>query len=374
MDNLRVAMVGTRFMGRAHSNAYKDVATFFDLQQEPIMQVACGLEPEDYLKEFSAKYGWKEYETNWEKVIDRDDIDIVDICTSNASHMPIAVAAAKKGKHVICEKPMARNSSEAKAMLEAAQNAGITHMVAHNYRRVPAIALAKQLIDEGKIGEIRHFNAVYYQDWLVDPKFPFVWRHDIKEGGSGAHGDMSAHTLDLALYLCGNVEAVNGVQEVFVKERPSQDGSLKPVTADDATYFIARFQNGALGSFLASRFATGRKNYMRLEVFGSEGSFIFNLERLNELEYFSRNDRDIEQGYRNIMVTENSHPYINAWWPPGHIIGWEHTFIHEVADFLTAVSLGKGVHPSFEDGYKTQLVLDAVMDSARSEKWVNIKE
>lgn len=373
MDNLRIAMIGTRFMGRAHSNAYKDVSTYFDLPQTPIMQVACGLEPEDYLKEFSVRFGWKEYETNWEKVIERDDIDVVDICTSNASHMPIAVAAAKNGKHVICEKPIARNSSEAKTMLEAAQKAGITHMVAHNYRRVPAIALAKQLIDEGKIGTIRHFNAVYYQDWLVDPLFPFVWRHDIKEGGSGAHGDMSAHTLDLALYLCGNVEAVNGAQEVFVKERPSQDGSLKPVTADDATYFIARFQNGALGSFLASRFATGRKNYMRLEVFGSEGSFVFNLERLNELEYFSRNDRDIEQGYRNIMVTENSHPYIHAWWPPGHIIGWEHTFIHEVADFLKAVSRGEDVHPNFNDGLQTQLVLDAVMDSARTEKWIKIK-
>ncbi len=204
----------------------------------------------------------------------------------------------------------------------------------------------------------------------MDPQFPFVWRHDIKEGGSGAHGDMSAHTVDLARYLCGEFDQVSGAQEIFVKERPTTDGKVMSVTADDSTYFNARFSNGALGSFLASRFATGRKNYLRMEIFGSEGALSFNLERLNELEYFSRSDSPNEQGFRNIIVTENQHPYINAWWPPGHIIGWEHTFIHEIADFLKAIAEKKQVHPGFDDGYKTQVVLDAVMESSRTGNWV----
>jgi predicted dehydrogenase len=288
--------------------------------------------------------------------------------------MEIAVAAAKNGIHVICEKPMARSAEEARKMLDAVQAAGVVHMVAHNYRRLPAIKFAKELIEAGKIGTIHHFNAVYYQDWLVDPDFPFVWRHDIVEGGSGAHGDMSAHTVDLARYLVGEFEAVNGVQEVFVKERPAEDGKRLPVTADDATYFLARFRNGALGSFLATRFATGRKNYLRLEIFGSQGALTFNLERLNELEYYSRADEGLEQGFRNILMTENKHPYMEAWWPPGHIIGWEHTFIHEIKDFLTSVSLKQPVHPDFADGLRCQLVLDAVMESARNKQWIEIPE
>jgi predicted dehydrogenase len=324
------------------------------------------------LKDFSQNFGWQTTETSWERLVERDDIDLVDICTSNATHMPIAVAAAKQGKHVICEKPLALNAAEARQMMDAAQDSGITNMVAFNYRRVPALALAKSLIEKGKIGKVHHFNAVYYQDWLVDPQFPFVWRHDAKIAGSGAHGDMNAHIVDLARFLVGDFAAVSGAQEIFVKERPTTDGKMAKVSADDATYFLAHFQSGALGSFLATRFATGRKNYLRMEIFGSEGSLSFNLERLNELEYFSRNDDILEQGFSNILVTENKHPYINAWWPPGHIIGWEHTFIHEVADLLLAIDAHKSVSADFYDGWRCQQVLDAVVESADNGTWVEI--
>jgi len=372
MKEISVGIVGTKFMGRAHSNAFMDVAHFFELPARPVMRAACGRNAAD-LQAFAARFGWQTTETSWERLVARDDIDLVDICTSNVTHMPIAVAAAKAGKHVFCEKPLAMNATEARRMLDAAREAGVRHMVAFNYRRVPAIVLAKQLIDAGKIGTIRHFNAVYYQDWLVDPNFSIVWRHDIKEAGSGAHGDMSAHIVDLARYLVGEIEAVTGAQEIFIKERPLADGSGKGVvTADDATNFLARFRNGALGSFLVTRFATGRKNYLRLELFGSEGSLAFNLERLNELEYYSRKDERAEQGYRTILATESIHPYVNAWWPAGHIIGWEHTFIHEVRDLLLAIAKKEPVYPDFYDGLRDQQILDAVVESASKGRWVEV--
>ena len=372
---INVGIIGTRFMGRAHSNAYLDVSHFFRLPLTPVMKMACGKECQEDLDAFSKQFGWQEVDCDWEKVVERDDIDMIDICTSNATHMPIALEAARRGKHIICEKPMAMNAGEARRMVDAVEEAGVTNMVAFNYRRVPALALARQLIDQGKIGQIRHFNAVYYQDWLVDPNFPIVWRHNIKEAGSGAHGDMNAHIVDLARFLVGDIEAVNGLTEIFIKERPLVDGSGRgEVTADDAASFLARFQNGALGSFQCSRMATGRKNFMRLELFGSEGSLNFNLERLNELEYYARSDEPVEQGYRTMIVTENKHPYINAWWPPGHIIGWEHTFIHEIKDFIEAAAERKPVHASFYDGLRCQQVLDAVTVSANEGRWVTIPE
>jgi predicted dehydrogenase len=349
-----------------------DVSHFFDLPVMPVLRAACGRNAAE-LETFARRFDWQTTETSWERMVARDDVDLVDICTSNVTHMPIAVAAARAGKHVLCEKPIAMNAREARRMLDAAREADVRHMVAFNYRRVPAIMLARQLIDEGKIGTIRHFNAVYYQDWLVDPNSPIVWRHDTKEGGSGAHGDMNAHTVDLARYLVGEVEAVSGAKEIFVKERPLADGSGKgTVTADDALYFIARFRNGALGSFLATRFATGRKNYLRLEIFGSEGALIFNLERLNELEFYSRADERNAQGFRTIMVTESSHPFVSAWWPPGHIIGWEHTFIHEVRDLLLAIDKGENVYPDFYDGLRCQQVLDAAIQSAAKGGWEGV--
>jgi len=369
---INIGIVGTKFMGRAHSNAFIDAPHFFDLPARPVLRAACGRDVSD-LEAFAKQFGWQTTETSWERLVARDDIDLVDICTSNATHMPIAVAAAKARKHILCEKPMAMDADEACQMLDAARDAGVRHMVAFNYRRVPAIILAKQLIEGGKIGSIRHFNAVYYQDWLVDPNFPFVWRHDLKEAGSGAHGDMNAHTVDLARYLVGEIEAVSGAQEIFTKERPLADGSgTGTVTADDATYLLARFRNGAIGSFLATRFATGRKNYLRLEIFGSEGSLVFNLERLNELEFYSRGDEGAEQGFRTIMVTESSHPYISAWWPPGHIIGWEHTFIHEVSDFLLAIAKDEPAYPDFYDGLRCQQVLDAAVESTVEGRWVDV--
>lgn len=373
-EQVNVGIIGTKFMGRAHSNAMIDVPYFFDVPVRPVLKVACGRNMAD-LQAFARRFGFQEFTTRWEDVVRRDDVQVVDICTSNLTHMPIAVAAAKAGKHILCEKPIAMNAKEARQMLDATRLAGVTHMVAFNYRRAPAIVLAKQLIDQGKLGNIRHFNAVYYQDWLVDPTFHIVWRHDIREAGSGAHGDMNAHTVDLARYLVGEIEAVCGSQEIFVKERPLADGSgIDKVTADDATYFLARFQNGCLGSFLATRFATGRKNYLRIEVFGSQGGLVFNLERMNELEYYSRQDEASEQGFRTIYVTENKHPYINAWWPPGHIIGWEHTFIHEVSDFLIAIGKKQPVYPDFFDGLRCQQVLDAVVESMNDQKWISIPD
>jgi len=372
--DINVGIVGTKFMGRAHSHAFIDVPHFFDLPYQPVMRAACGRDTAG-LEQFARQFGWHSTETDWKNLVRREDVDLVDICTSNVTHMAIAVAAAKNGKHILCEKPIALNADEARRMLDAANEAGVRHMVAFNYRRAPAIALAKQMIDQGKLGRIYHFNAVYYQDWLVDPNFHWVWRHDIKEGGSGAHGDMNAHIVDLARFLIGEVEAVSGAQEIFIKERPLEDGSgIGQVTADDSTYFLARFREGALGSFLCSRFATGRKNFLRLEIFGSEGALGFNLERLNELEYYSRADPASEQGFRTIYVTESTHPYVNAWWPPGHILGWEHTFIHEVRDFLVAIDSRAAVHPDFYDGVRCQQVLDAVVKSALDGKWVKVPE
>lgn len=369
---INIGIAGAQFMGRAHSNAWYDVAQFYDLPFKPVMKAACDINP-DSEKNFAERLGWSSFETSWKTLIQRKDIDIIDICTPNNSHMAIAVAAAKAGKHVICEKPAAMNAGEALQMMNAAEKAGVKNMLAFNYRRVPAIDLAKKMISEDKLGKIHHFNAVYYQDWLVDPDFPWVWRHDVKLAGSGAHGDMNAHTVDLARFLVGEIDSVCGEEKVFIDERRiSNTGNIGKVTADDSTTFLARFTNGASGNFIATRFATGRKNFLRLEIFGSKGSLVFNLERLNELEYYSRDDHSSEQGFRNILVTENEHPYINKWWPPGHIIGWEHTFIHEIGDFLMAIAENVKITPDFNDGYRCQLVLDAVMKSSKSRKWIDI--
>lgn len=373
-ETINVGLVGLGFMGRAHTNAWIDVAHCLQPPLRPVLRAACDVNTEA-LAAFQARYGWQTAETSWEKMVQRDDIGVVDICTSNATHMPIAVAAAKAGKHILCEKPISRDADEARRMLDAARDAGVVHMTAFNYRRVPAVALAKQLIDEGKLGAIRHFNAVYYQDWLVDPAFPIVWRHNAKEAGSGAHGDMHAHIVDLARWLVGDFEAVCGEQSIFVKERPLADGSGKgQVTADDAMYFIARFRQGALGSFLATRMATGRKNFLRFEVFGEKGGINFNLERLNELEFYSREDDKAAQGFRTIYATDSGHPYIRHWWPPGHIIGWEHTFIHEIGDLLEAIHAGKQVAADFHDGLRCQLALDAVAKSAAEGRWISVPE
>lgn len=372
--DINIGIVGTRFMGKAHSNGYQRLPYFFEPKSNIIMHTACGRD-EDQLKQFASTYGWQNRETSWETLVHDEAIDLIDIATPNHLHAPIALAAIAAGKNVLCEKPMALSTKEARQMYDAAESAGVVHMMIFNYRFVPALALAKRMIEEGQLGKIHHFNAVYYQDWLIDPEFPITWRHDVKKTGSGAHGDMNAHIIDLARFLVGEFEAVTGLQEVFIKERPLTSGEgVGKVSADDATLFMARFRNGAVGSFNATRFANGFKNHLRLEIFGSEGSLTFNLERMNELNFFSGNDPKDRQGFRNILVTESEHPYIDAWWPPGHIIGWEHSFIHQFSKLMDGIAEKKQVAPNFYDGLRCQEVLDAVTDSAEQGKWVHISE
>src|SRR5687768_2967804 len=373
-EKINIGVIGTQFMGKAHSNAWLRVSYFFDTPVIPVLHTACSRN-EVQRRQFVDQYHWQQGESSWEKVVESPEIDLVDICTPNNLHMPIALAAAKAGKHILCEKPIARNADEAEQMYDAVQKAGVMHMMIFNYRFVPAIAMAKQLIDEGKIGPVRHFNAVYYQDWLTDPDFPITWRHDAKASGSGAHGDMNAHIVDLARYLVGEFQAVSGIQKTFIKERPFASGKGKgKVSTDDATSFLATFENGALGSFQATRLAPGRKNFLRLEIFGSKGSLGFNLERMNELEYFDGSDATITQGFRNILVTDSSHPYIKSWWPPRHIIGWEHTFIHQIKELMEHMEGAGNVIPDFYDGLRCQQVLDAVVTSTTTNAWTEIPE
>lgn len=371
---INIGLVGTQFMGKAHSNAWMKVSEFFDTPVIPVLHTACS-RSEAQRARFVDQYHWRRGEPSWEKMIASREIELVDICTPNDLHMPVAVAAAKAGKHILCEKPMARNAREAEEMYRAVKDAGVIHMMIFNYRFVPAIALAKRFISEGKIGEVRHFNAVYYQDWLTDPEFPITWRHDVKASGSGAHGDMNAHIVDLARYLVGEFASVTGIQKTFIEERPLSSGNGRgKVSTDDATSFLATFKNGALGSFQATRLAPGRKNFLRLEIFGSKGSLGFNLERMNELEYYSDCEPAESQGYKNILVTDASHPYIKAWWPPGHIIGWEHTFIHQIKELLDGIGSNRNVIPDFYDGLRCQQVLDAVVTSTTTNIWSKIPD
>ena len=382
---LGVALVGYKFMGKAHSHAYKDVGMFFYLPAKPVMRVLCGRNAQA-VAEAARAWGWQETDTDFRRAVSRDDVHIVDIASPGDTHKDVALAAAAAGKHVICEKPLANTLAEAEAMVEAVERAGVKNMVAFNYRRVPAVQLAKRMIEDGTLGEIYHFRAVYLQDWIIDPDFPLVWRLRKEVAGSGPLGDLGAHIVDLARFLVGEITEVVGSAKTFIKERPlpeddqgawgSTAGEGKAngeVTVEDAVVFLAHFANGALGTFEATRFAAGRKNYNCFEINGSKGSLVFNLERLNELQYFNREDPDHAQGFRTIIVTEPSHPYIAAWWPPGHIIGWEHTFIHEVKDFVEAIVNDTPVQPSFRDGLQTQSVLESVMESTARRTWTPVR-
>ncbi len=382
---INVGMVGAAFMGKAHSVGYRDVAFAFpDVKAVPVMkEVAAITQAEaDAARD---TLGWERASEGFEKVINADDIQLIDICTGNNTHKEIAVAAANAGKHVFCEKPMAMNVAECKEMIKAVEKAGVIHMIDFNYRRVPAVELAKQFIDKGMIGTPYHFRAVYLQDWIMDPEFPLVWRLKKELAGSGAHGDLNAHIIDLARYLCGEFDSVCGLMKTFIKKRPelaAATGGLSAkaaekmgeVTVDDATVFMAQFTNGAIGTFEATRFAGGNRNGNRFEINGSEGSIRFNLERLNELEYFSLKDEDGQQGWKTILVTDPVHPFLKGWWPAGHIIGWQHTFVHQVYTLMNGIATGKNPAPSFYDGLKCQLVLDAVEKSSDEGKWVKIKE
>ena len=380
---LNIGMIGYSFMGKAHSNGFRQVPAFFpELDVKPVLKVICGRD-RDAVQDAAQTYGWEEWETDWEKVIARDDIDIVDICTPGNLHLPMALAALQAGKHVICEKPLANTLEEARELLAVAANASKKTMVAFNYRRVPAVALAQQLIAEGRIGKIYHWRAVYLQDWIIDPDFPLVWRLEKDKAGSGPHGDLNAHIIDLALHLVGDIDSVVGADTTFIKERPTLEAvdaglgakagdTMGRVTVDDATLFLARFANGALGSFEATRFAAGRRNHNRFEINGSKGSIAFNLEKMNELQFYSREDEDHIQGFREIIVGEGSQPFMSAWWPPGHIIGWEHTFTHEFRDFFEAIAKDEAFSPDFAEGTKVQAVLEAVVDSAKSGRWMDV--
>lgn len=367
---INVAMIGYRFMGKAHSNAWRQVGRFFDTPVEPVMKVVCGQNEAD-VKKAAEALGWNEYATSWESVIDRADIDLIDICTPGDSHMPIAIAAARAKKIVFCEKPLANNLQEAEKMLEAVRSNSVIHMICHNYRRAPAIALAKQLIDEGRIGKIHHYRGTYLQDWIVNPDFPRVWRLEKAKAGSGALGDIASHSIDLARYLVGEIAEVAGLLKTFIAERPLPGTNKKaPVDVDDAALSLIRFENGAIGGVEGTRFATGRKNYNRFEINGSQGSLVFDLERMNELELYV--EEGPQSGFRTILATDPQHPYVAGWWPPGHIIGYEHTFTHTVLDLLKAIDLDQIPSPNFEDGVRNQRVLDAIERAAASRKWETV--
>jgi predicted dehydrogenase len=370
---VNVALVGYAFMGRAHSNAYRQVTRFFSPRLRPHMKVICG-RGKAGVEAARAEYGWDEAATDWEAVVNRDDIDLVDICTPGHLHAPIAIAAARAGKAVICEKPMANSLAEAERMLAAVRAAGVAHIVCHNYRRAPAVALAKQMIDDGALGEIRHFRGSYMQDWLVDPKSPLSWRLEKKTAGSGALGDLASHSVDLARYLVGEVTEVTGDLRTFTKTRPlaGRPRARGRVTVDDAASALIRFANGAIGAIDVTRMAPGRKNCNRFEINGSAGSLAFDLERMNELEVYLGSDPPAVRGFRRVIVTEQTHPYIKAWWPPGHIIGYEHTFTHTVFDFLEAMADKRVPSPSFADGVRTQRVLSAIELSAKSRRWMRV--
>lgn len=380
---LNVAMIGYKFMGKAHSNAYRQVARIMDPAAEPVMKMLVGRNA-DAVQAAAQQLGWQKTDTDWRRVVRRKDIDIVDICTANDTHMEIALAALKSGKHVICEKPLAMNLKQAMKMAQAALDAGVKHMVMFNYRACPAVSLAKQIIDEGRLGRIYHWRGTYLQDWIMDPEFPLVWRLDKNVAGSGAHGDLNAHIIDLALWLVGGIADVNATMATFIKERPvvASSGDLAAiagteygaVTVDDAVISLARFENGAIGTFEATRFAGGRKNGWGFEINGEKGSLAFNFERMNELQYFNREDPTHVQGFRTILVTEGIHPYVKHWWPAGHILGYEHAFAHKIYDFLNAVALDTPISPDFVEGARTQSVLDAMEKSAATGRWMSVPQ
>jgi predicted dehydrogenase len=381
-NTIGVGLVGYKFMGKSHSNAYRQVASFFpDVQLRPLMKAICGRD-EAAVRQAAEQMGWEGYETDWRKLVARDDIGLIDISTPGDSHAPIAIEAANNGKHIFCEKPLANTLAEARQMLEAVNKAGVVGMVNFNYRRVPAVQLAKQLIESGRLGKIYHWRAVYLQDWIMDPNFPLVWRLNKDAAGSGTLGDLGAHIIDLARMLVGEVSEVTGLTETFIKQRPVQAASdaglgatagaeMGEVTVDDAALFLTRFDNGAVGTFEVTRFANGRANYNSFEINGSKGSIVFNLERMNELNVLLNDEQGDVAGFRNVLVTNGGeHPYMSAWWPAGHIIGWEHTFTHGVLDLLNGIATNTTPAPTFEDGVRCQAILDAVEKSAGSKQWV----
>ena len=377
MKKLNIAMVGYGFMGRTHSNAYRKVNNFFDLEYEPVLKVICGLEEKE-AKAFAKQWGYESYTTDWHKVIEDDEVDLVDICVPNNVHAEIAIAAAKAGKAVFCEKPLALDGPQAQTMVDAVEKAGVANFVSYNYRRVPAVTLAKMLIDEGRLGQIFHYRANFLQDWTISADVPqggmATWRLDVKAAGSGVTGDLLAHCIDTALWLNGGIDKVTAMTETFIKERKSvTSGKVEPVGIDDACAFLARFKNGSLGNFEATRYARGHKALYTFEINGQNASIAWDLHDLHRLSWFDHRDEGITRGWRSIHVTDSEHPYMDKWWVPGLQIGYEHSFVHQVADFLEGLAKETPVGPTFRDALETQKVCDAVLNSAKSGQWVNIK-
>jgi predicted dehydrogenase len=381
-----VAMIGAQFMGKTHSNAWRQVAAMFDLPVTPVMKVLCGKFPEEV--QVAEKWGWQETSLDWEEVVARDDIDIIDICTPNFLHPPIAIAAAKAGKHIVCEKPLANTLAEAQEMLKAVEKAGVTHMCGFSYRYAPAVQTIKNMMAKKQLGDIFHFRAAYQQDWIVDPDFPMVWRLKKKHTGSGALGDIGAHITDLCHFLVGDVDEVAGTMETFIKKRVVADsdvgawgakGSKKQkkydeVDVDDAAIFVGRIKGvNTLATFEATRFAPGRRNYNSIEIYGSKGSVLWNKEDMNVFHYFNREDPPTLQGFRKVLATDSGHPYTQAWWPPGHVIGYEHLFVHEIYEFLAGLGKKKNNISTFGDAVKCQKVLDAVERASKTKKWEKVK-
>ena len=374
---LNIGMIGYGFMGRAHSNAYRKVNQFFPVATRPVMKAAAARSAGE-LRSFADNWGWESTETDWRRLVDRKDIDAVDICSPNNTHLEIALRAAANGKMVLCEKPLAMDAAEGKKMVAAVEKARVPNMVWFNYRRVPAIALARQILDEGRLGKVFHYRATYLQDWTISPEVPLggraLWRLDKAVAGAGVSGDLSSHNIDTALWLNGSIRSVAGMTEIFIKERPVQDqpGKRRKVEIDDACTFLARFANGSNGTFEATRYARGRKNKNSFEINGEKGSIYFDLEDMHQLQYFDHDDPAHLQGWRTILVTAFEHPYMKKWWVPGCVIGYEHTFINALADFLAGLESGEPARPTFRDALETQRVCDSVLESARTHKWVTV--
>jgi predicted dehydrogenase len=375
---LNIGMIGYGFMGRAHSNAYRKVSNFFDLEYTPVLKAVCARDAAK-AQAFADKWGYESIETDWRKLIARPDIDAVDICTPNNLHKEIAIAAAQAGKMILCEKPLAMNVAEGEEMIAAVEKAGVPNIVWYNYRRVPAVTMAKRLIEEGRLGRIFHYRAVFLQDWTISTDLPqggaALWRLDAAAAGSGVTGDLLAHCIDTALWLNGSISTVSAMTETFIKERThTQTGKVEPVKIDDACAFLARFQNGSLATFESTRYARGHKALYTFEINGEKASIQWDLHDLHRLNYFDHRDESKLRAWRSIHVTDHGgeHPYMDKWWVPGLQIGYEHSFVHQVADFLEGLATGKPAGPTFRDAQETQKVCDAVLASAQSGQWVNI--
>jgi predicted dehydrogenase len=378
MKNINVGLIGYGFMGRTHSNAFRKVTNFFDLQYQPVLKAICARDG-GKATAFAKKWGYESVETDWRKLVERDDIDLIDICTPNSTHAEIAIAAARAGKMILCEKPLSMDGPQGEKMVAAIKKAGVPNMVWYNYRRVPAVTLAKQLIDEGKLGRIFHYRAKFLQDWTISKDLPQggagLWRLDVKEAGSGVTGDLLAHCIDTALWLNGSIGSVTAMTETFVKERKhTLTGKVEKVGIDDACAFLARFDNGSLATFESTRYARGHKALYTFEINGENASIAWDLHDLHRLQYFDHRDEGRVRGWRSIHVTDSDQPYMKNWWVPGLQIGYEHSFIHQVADFLESLSSKKTAHPDFRDALETQYVCDSVLKSAKTKKWEKVKK